>query len=235
MPAENDRDELGFLAGSFNALLERLDESFSQQKRFMADASHELRTPIAIVRGESEVALSKDERTAADYRESLTIVHAESKRMSRLVEDLFTLARVDAGQVSLVKTEFYIDELLGECVRAVKSLADKRRVSLDLNAEREMLINADEELLKRLFFNLLDNAIKYTPANGSVKIRTEISDNAYSITVSDTGKGISEEDRKHIFERFYRRTERVRAAQAKAARVWVCPSRFGLAKRTTEN
>lgn len=204
LPVENERDELGFLAGSFNALLERLDNSFARQKRFMADASHELRTPIAIVRGESEVALLKDERTAADYRESLAIVHAESKRMSRLVEDLFTLARADAGQVSLVKTEFYLDELLGECVRAVKSLADKRGVSLALDAEREMLINADEELLKRLFFNLLDNAIKYTPADGWVKIRAEISDSAYSITVADTGKGISEEDRKHIFERFYR-------------------------------
>jgi heavy metal sensor kinase len=204
LPIENERDELGKLAQVFNRLLKRLDESFSQQKRFMADASHELRTPIAIVRGETEVALSKNERTATDYRESLSIVQAESKRMSRLVEDLFTLARADAGQILLVKTQFYLDELLQDCVRAVKSLAEKRDVRLALEAEMEMPFHADEEFVRRLFLNLLDNAIKFTPPKGSVIIRAEISDNSYLITVSDTGKGISTEDKAHIFERFYR-------------------------------
>src|SRR5438067_8778554 len=117
LPVTNSRNELGRLARIFNELLARLDLSFEQQRRFMADASHELRTPVAIVCGESEVALSREARSTEEYRESLSIVHDEGRRLTRVVEDLFTLARADAGQYRLADANFYLDETLGECVR----------------------------------------------------------------------------------------------------------------------
>ena len=117
LPVQNERSELGRLARIFNDLLARLDLSLEQQRRFMADASHELRTPVAIVCGESEVALSQAARSAEEYRESLSILHDEGQRLTRVVEDLFVLARADAGQYQLADANFYLDETLGECVR----------------------------------------------------------------------------------------------------------------------
>ena len=204
LPVVNERDELGRLARVFNKLLGRLDESFEQQRRFMADASHELRTPVAIVRGESEVSLSRDERVAADYRESLAIVHDEGRRLTRIVEDLFTLARADAGQHPLRLNDFYLDETVFECAHAVRTLAAGRGVSIETDAPREMPFRGDEELIRRMLLNLLDNAIKYTPRGGHVAVKCEARGSDYVLSVSDTGAGIPAEAQAHIFERFYR-------------------------------
>lgn len=204
LPVKNEKDELGGLATIFNSLLERLENSFENQRRFMADASHELRTPLAIVRGESEVALSKDNRTPAEYQESLAIVHDESKRLTRIVEDLFTLARADSGQFKTTLTEVYLDELLADCIRKVRVLADKRSVLLNLSTLEEMPMRGDESLLRRLFMNLLDNAIKYNREGGQVSVSGEKTVDFYRITITDTGAGIIEEERAKIFERFYR-------------------------------
>lgn len=204
LPVANGRDELGKLAEVFNNLLARLHDSFEQQRRFMADASHELRTPVAIVRGEAEVALSQDERTPEDLRESLSIVHDEGRRLTRIVEDLFTLARADAGQHALVQLDFYLDELACEVVRSVRTLAAQRKVFINCDAPTEMLFHGDELLLRRMLTNLLDNALKHTPAEGMVNVTCARQDDEYVITVSDTGCGIPEESQAHIFERFYR-------------------------------
>lgn len=204
LPVANERDELGRLATVFNNLLARLDESFEQQRRFMADASHELRTPVAIVRGEAEVALSQPARSEDDYRESLAIVHDEGRRLTRVVEDLFTLARADAGQYRLVRQDFYLDELAAECCRAVRTLIAERGLTLLCDAPREMPFRGDEELLRRLLLNLLDNAIKNTPPGGSVAVACEHQANEYRVAVTDTGAGIPAEAQPHIFERFYR-------------------------------
>jgi two-component system OmpR family sensor kinase len=204
LPVVNERDELGQLARAFNQLLARLDESFEQQRRFMADASHELRTPVSIVRGESEVALSREGRAADDLRESLSIVHDEGRRLTRIVEDLFMLARADAGQRPLKLCDFYLDETAAECVRAVRSLAAKRGLALECEAASELPFRGDEELVRRMLLNLLDNAIKYTPAGGRVFVKSEARGGEYVLTVTDTGVGIPPEMQSHVFERFYR-------------------------------
>jgi two-component system OmpR family sensor kinase len=205
LPVPNSRNEFGQLARIFNDLLARLDLSFEQQRRFMADASHELRTPVAIVCGESEVALSQKVRSPEEYRESLAILLDEGRRLTRIVEDLFTLIRADAGQYQVEKTAFYLDETVGECVRAVRSLASQHGVEIQFqHSEEELLFRGDEGLIRRMILNLLDNAIKHTPAGGHISV--DIGDNAdsYLVGVTDTGTGIPADAQPHIFERFYR-------------------------------
>jgi two-component system, OmpR family, sensor kinase len=200
----NERDELGHLALSFNDLLDRLGQSFERQKRFMADASHELRTPVAILRGESEVALSKESRAPEEYRESLETLHHESQRLTRIVEDLFTLTRADAGQYPLQMTNFYLDELVGECVHSARTLAQAKRITLGCGKMSESPVQADESLLRRMILNLLDNAIKYTPEDGNVNVSCEQIGSEYAVSISDTGIGVPEDLRARIFERFIR-------------------------------
>jgi two-component system, OmpR family, sensor kinase len=204
LKVENPRDELGHLASSFNELLDRLSQSFEQQRRFVADASHELRTPVAILCGEAEVALAQQERTPREYRESLEILGQEAKRLKHIVEDLFTLARADAGQYPLALTDFYLDELVEECSRNVRTLAAARRIALSCQAQRELPIRADESLLRRMLLNLLDNAIKYTPEGGSVSLRCSEENGRYRLAVEDSGPGIPAEMQSRIFERFFR-------------------------------
>jgi heavy metal sensor kinase len=199
------RNELGRLVQSFNSLLSRLQTSFQTQRRFMADASHELRTPVAIIRGESEVALSNELRTADEYRESLAIVQDEGKRLARIVEDLFTLARADAGQYPIETSNMYLDETVAHCVRSVDSLATQRGLKLDYETSaHELFFTGDEGLLERMTLNLLDNAIKYTPRGGSVRVRLDRNGNSCKLAIADTGRGIPTELQPRIFERFFR-------------------------------
>jgi heavy metal sensor kinase len=197
--------ELSRLASIFNELLMRLEESFAQQKRFMADASHELRTPVAVICGESEVALSQPVRDVAEYRESLSIVNDEGQRLTRMVEDLFTLARADAGQYPLVLTDFYLDESLNECVRSVRSLAAQKNLEVSYQPPpHEIAFRGDEPLLTRMVLNLLHNAIKYTPRNGHVDVGFKQDNQHYEVVIRDTGPGISPEAQPHVFDRFFR-------------------------------
>jgi two-component system, OmpR family, sensor kinase len=197
-------DEFARLASIFNRLLGRLERAFDDQRRFMADASHELRTPVAIVRGESEVSLSQADRSVSDYRESLAIVHHEASRLTRIVDDLFTLARADAGQHPLLRTDFYLDELLSDCARAVRTLAASRELTLRCAVDEEMPFRGDEPLIGRMFVNLLDNAIKHTPKGGAVDVSARRVNSSYVVRLRDTGSGIPPEARDQIFERFFR-------------------------------
>ncbi|MDQ2937397.1 MAG: heavy metal sensor histidine kinase [Acidobacteriota bacterium] len=205
IPVPPNNQELGRLAIIFNDLLVRLDESFAQQKRFMADASHELRTPVAVIRGESEVTLSQPTRGEKEYRESLAIVNDEGQRLTRMVEDLFILARADAGEYPLVLTDFYLDESVNECVRSVRSLAAKKRLEIFYEPpEKEIAFRGDEPLVRRMFLNLLNNAIKYTPERGQVRVSLKENRDHCEVIISDTGHGIPVEAQPYIFDRFFR-------------------------------
>jgi heavy metal sensor kinase len=208
LPVANPRDELGQLARTFNGLIDRMAAAFEQQRRFMSDASHELRTPVAIMRGEADVALSRDDRAAEEYRDALRIVRGEGRRLSGIVNDLFLLARADAGQQPLRTADLYLDDLLADCARAMRSLAAQRGVDLRLEPPAphasDYALRADEDLLRRLFLNLLDNAIKYSGPAASVRVSLASHDGRYRVTVADTGPGIPADARAHVFERFYR-------------------------------
>ena len=204
LAVQNERDELGHLAQSFNSLLDRLSQSFERQQRFMADASHELRTPVAILRGEAEVALSQQARSLQEYRESLEVLHQEAARLTHIVEDLFTLTRADAGQYPLQPRDFYLEELVGECVHSARTLALAKKISLHFEEAHESLIHADESLLRRMILNLLDNAIKYTPGAGRVTVTCNRVRAEYVVSITDTGGGIPAELQPRIFERFFR-------------------------------
>jgi heavy metal sensor kinase len=204
LQVQNPRDELGQLAASFNELFDRLNHSFERQRRFVADASHELRTPVAILCGEAEVTLAQEKRTEQEYRESLQILREEAKRLKHIVEDLFTLTRADAGQYPLQPRDFYLEELVGECVHSARTLALAKKISLHFEEAPESPIRADESLLRRMILNLLDNAIKYTPDGGRVTVICRRAANEYVLSIADTGGGIPADLQPRIFERFFR-------------------------------
>jgi len=204
LEVSNPRDELGTLALCFNELLDRLEKSFEQQRRFVADASHELRTPVAILQGETEVTLSRPDRPPEEYRETLAILRDESHRLAHIIEDLFTLTRADAGQYPLKCRDLYLDELAVDVLRRTRSLAIAKGVTLTSSIQPELPLFADEDLLRRLLLNLLDNAIKYTPAGGMINVDCRVDGNFYVLRVSNTGPGIPAELHSRIFERFFR-------------------------------
>jgi heavy metal sensor kinase len=196
-------EELETLSAAFNELLARLDQSFDSMRRFVADASHELRTPIAVIRGEADVALSQD-RPAESYRETLAVILDESRRLSRLVDDLLNLARADAGNVKLQQSDFYFGDLLQDCCRSAQALAGSRGISVECRSPEDVQYRGDEELLHRLVMNLLDNAIRHTPKGGRVGVSLEPVNSELRLQISDTGSGIAPEALPHLFDRFYR-------------------------------
>jgi heavy metal sensor kinase len=211
LPVANPRDELGRLAETFNDLLSRLETSIDTQRQlmgaqrqFMADASHELRTPVATTRTAANVALQQPHREELEYRDTLAIIEQQAARLSRIVDDMFTLARADAGTYPLRQTPMYLDEVVEEVVRAARVLASTRDVSIDAVTSPSATFAGDEELIRRLLVNLLDNAIRYTPAGSAVRVLLEQAPRGYVLSISDQGPGIAIDVQAHIFERFYR-------------------------------
>ena len=211
LPVVNERDELGRMATVFNDMLARLDHAFERQRQFMADTSHELRTPVAIIRGEAELALSRNRRSPEELRASLDTVKRESERLGRVVDDLFLLARADAGEPAAPPVELYLDELAADAVRAIRAVAEAEGVRLRSESDgADLPFRGDEALLRRLVTNLLDNAVKYTPRGGTVTVSTRREKGRYVLDVADTGPGIAPEIQPHIFTRFVRDPEAAR-------------------------
>lgn len=210
LPVANPRDELGRLAETFNELLGRLETSLTRQRQFMADASHELRTPVTTARTAAAVALQQPHRDEREYREALAIIEQQCARLSRVVEDMFTLARADEGSYPVRTDAMYLDEVVAEVVRAARVLAERKGVEVRLEHSGPAPLTGDEELIRRLVGNLLDNAIRYAPPATTVRIELRYAQGHYSLSVTDTGPGIPPESQPHLFQRFYR-VDRARA------------------------
>ena len=163
--ATDRTDELGQLP-AFNGLVARLRAALQTQRQFMADASHELRTPVSVVRAAADVTLSREHRDEAEYREALAIVGGQARRLGRLVDDMLVLARADAGGYPLRPVDLYLDEVVAECRRAVDVLAAERGVTIRAAGAAEIPFRGDEDLLRRLVLNVLQNAVQHTPPGG---------------------------------------------------------------------
>jgi heavy metal sensor kinase len=201
----NPKDELGRLASTFNRLLERLEGSFALQRQFMEDSSHELRTPIYVAHTAAQVTLGHEGRSEDEYREALTTIDQQLRRLQHIVEDMFVLARADAGAYPLQVVDFDLGETVDECVRAAALLGQRHGVTVTGPDPQERPGRGDEGLIRQLVLILLDNAVKYTPAGGRVSVAIDESDpQSYSVIVRDSGPGIPAEARERIFERFYR-------------------------------
>jgi heavy metal sensor kinase len=199
----NTSDELGRLARTLNGMIARLERSFEEIRRFTADAAHELRTPIAVLRTEAEVAL-KLPREPQHYRAVLEDQLEELERLSRLAERLLFLCRGDAGLVPIARQPVDLRKVVENVAEHMRVVADERGVALLAERLSECTVSADEDQIRRLLFNLVDNAIKFTPAKGSVRIDITRGDTEARIVVADTGIGIAPEHLPHVFQRFYR-------------------------------
>ncbi|MEJ2091620.1 MAG: ATP-binding protein [Syntrophobacterales bacterium] len=199
-------DELDRLARTLNQMLGRLDDSFRQVRRFSADASHELQTPLTILKGEIEVSL-RSPRSPEEYQRVLRSSLEEIERISRLVEGLMLLARADSGVLRLDLKPVELNRLVAEVSAQMQRLADDKGVALHLDALEPITVCGDKEHLVRLFLNLIDNAIKYTPAGGRVTLSLLREGSQALVNVKDTGIGLSLAEQEQIFTRFYRAAE----------------------------
>ena len=203
IPVRNRDDELGRLAAVLNALLQRLERSFQQQKQLLADTSHELRTPVTIIRSEAEVTLSRG-RNPDEYRHALEVIRSESAHLTNLIEGVLLLARADAQQKSISRAPLQLASVIEDSVSALQRVASERQISLTRSADGSMPMRGDAELLRRMLLNLLDNSIKFTKAGGRVRVDAHRAGSNYVIDVSDSGCGIPVEAQEKIFDRFFR-------------------------------
>jgi heavy metal sensor kinase len=198
-------DELQRLSDTLNEMLARIETAFQRVTQFTADASHELRTPISLIRTESELALRRS-RSDEEYRLALVNILRESERTSSMIEELLSLARADSGKESLNIQKIDLSQILREVAQDWRKVAELHSLefSQSLPTDHCTWISGDATALRRLFNILLDNAVKYTPCPGKVELRSVNGSKQIVITVQDSGVGVAPEDQSRIFERFYR-------------------------------
>ncbi len=204
LKTERMDEEMRFLADSFNDMLGRLENSFQYMSDFTAYATHELKTPLAIIRGEAELALERD-RSVKEYKSAMEEVLAEAERMLVTIDQLLLLTRLEFKKDAFKSEEFELTEFLGEICEQAKLLAAKKKITVNCSFPAGPLyIKGDKLTLRRLFFNILDNAMKFNSEGGRIDLKLELSGNDAHILIADTGRGIPQEELPNLFRKFYR-------------------------------
>src|ERR1700728_2641091 len=209
IPVDNPDDEFGHMSRVLNGLLSRLGESFEKLQHFTSDVSHELRTPLAAIRSVGEVGLQEDHSTEK-YRDIIGSMLEEVARLTAMIDTLLTIAHADSGEVKLHRTVFTLNDLVQESVTVVGVLAEDKKQTIVISGESQLSLSADRNFLRMAVINLLDNAVKYSPAGTTIHLRvldgSVSSANAefVELAIEDEGSGIAEDKAGRVFDRFYR-------------------------------
>ncbi|MGE5340911.1 MAG: ATP-binding protein [Candidatus Omnitrophota bacterium] len=203
IPAQERKDEIGHLITTFNDMILRLEQSVTRIKQFSSDASHDLKTPLTVIRGEIEITLRK-ERTIQEYQKTLHSLHEESRKLETIIDNLLFLSRVDAVDYTASLHPIPLDEVLLNVFEKMERLASQKHIAYILKGIESVFIDGDDILLNRLFTNIIDNAIKYTPDGGKIEIELVKTAEHLRFSVQDTGIGIPKHSLPFIFDRFYR-------------------------------
>lgn len=203
LPEANTGDELEALSTALNRMIARIEHSFRHVNRFSADASHELRTPLTVLRGELE-AIAQRPNLPLDVRETIGSALEETERLSKIVESLLAISRLDAGEALMTRERFDFADLVTSTADQMRLLAEDKQIALKCNAPGRVEVEGDPHRLKQIVVNLVDNAIKYTSEGGKVEISAVALNGNAVLEVTDTGVGIPPESIPHVFERFYR-------------------------------
>jgi heavy metal sensor kinase len=203
LPVPEAEDELQRLSTALNHMIARLEDSFQHTKRFLADASHELRTPLTMLQAELEAIIDRSD-TTVHGRERAASALEEVERLRKIVEGLFALSRLDAGEALEQSAHFDLSELAASTAEQMSLLAEDKKITLTCHASEKVVMKGDRSRLKQVVVNLLDNAVKYTPSGGRIDMQVRTHDSKAVLEVSDTGVGIPPEAVQHVFERFFR-------------------------------